>query len=106
MAIRGWTAIAARSKGEPELPQRQASGSKIKSMGAYDLDISLEGDDIIITLGRRFRAVYYKPVGYPRLILRQRTKSDDDELLDAVLNAANVKARKLGWIRCRQDAHA
>jgi hypothetical protein len=52
----------------------------------------------IVTMGRAFRAVYYKPVGFPRLILRQRTKSDDDELLDAVWIAANDKARILGWI--------
>jgi hypothetical protein len=61
-------------------------------------NVSLEDGDIVVTLGRAFRAVYYKRAGFPRLILRQRTKSDDDELLDAVWIAANDKARKLGWI--------
>jgi hypothetical protein len=64
----------------------------------FDLDVSLEGTDIIITHGRDFRAVYYKPAGLPQLILRERTKCDDHELLAAVWIAANDKARKLGWI--------
>jgi hypothetical protein len=54
--------------------------------------------DIIITHGRTFRAVYYKPAGLPQLILRERTKCNDHELLAAVWIAANDKARKLGWI--------
>jgi hypothetical protein len=65
------------------------------------LIISMSGSRaaiIVVTLGPGFRAIYYKPAGFPRLVLRERTKSNDDELLDAVLNAANVKARKLGWI--------
>jgi hypothetical protein len=55
--------------------------------------------DIIITLPKaRFRAVYYKPAGQPQLILRQRTKTDDYEALAGAWNAANDKARELGWI--------
>ncbi len=51
-----------------------------------------------MTLGRKFKATYYKPAGQPQLILRERSQSDDDELLAAVLKAANDKARKMGWI--------
>jgi hypothetical protein len=64
----------------------------------FDFDVSLEGSDIIISHGRDFPAVYYQPAGSAQLILRQRTKCDDDELLAAVLIAANDKARKLEWI--------
>jgi len=67
-------------------------------MKDFDLDVSLEGSDIIITYGPTFRAIYYKPAGSPQLILRQRTKCDDEAMLSAVWKAANDKARKLGWI--------
>jgi len=53
-------------------------------MKDFDLHVSLGGSEIIITHGRSFRAVYYKPAGSPQLILRQRTKCDDHELLAAV----------------------
>ena len=53
-----------------------------------------EGGNLIVTLHKpRFRAVYYK-----RLILRERTKTDDQELLAEAWKAANDKARELGWI--------
>lgn len=45
-----------------------------------------------------FAAVYYKPASEPQLILRQRTETNDYELLARVWAAANVKARELGWI--------
>jgi hypothetical protein len=58
-----------------------------------------EGGNLIVTLHKpRFRAVYYKPAGQPRLILRERTKTDDQELLAEAWKAANDKARELGWI--------
>jgi hypothetical protein len=34
----------------------------------------------------------------PQLILRKRTESDDYELFARVWQAANDKARELGWI--------
>ena len=46
----------------------------------------------------RFKATYYKPPGRPNLILRERTKTDDDELLADAFQAAVAKARELGWI--------
>ena len=70
----------------------------------FDLDVSLEGSDIIITHGREFRAVYYKPAGYPQLIHRERTKCDDHDLLAAVWIAANDKAQKFRMDRVRGDA--
>ena len=55
--------------------------------------------------GRRYRrlgggvcAVYYKPSNQPQLILRRRTDTDDHELVARAWQAANEKARELGWI--------
>jgi hypothetical protein len=63
------------------------------------LVVEVQGGDIIVRLpDGKFRAVYYKPVRQPQLILRGRTRTDDDELLADVWKAANAKARELGWI--------
>jgi hypothetical protein len=75
------------------------SSSEAESVRSFDnLKVTVEGGNIVVTLGREFKATYYKPAGQPQLILRERSKSDDDELLAAVLKAANDKARKMGWI--------
>jgi hypothetical protein len=45
-------------------------------------EVVVQGVDIIITLPKaKFRAVYYKPAGQPQLILRERTQTDDYEVL-------------------------
>jgi hypothetical protein len=63
------------------------------------IEVVVQGGDLIVTLPTsKFRAVYYKPAGQPQLILRERTKTDDYELLADVWKAANDKARELGWI--------
>jgi hypothetical protein len=55
------------------------------------------GNEIIVrTLG--FFAAYAKPSNAPQLILRRRTETDDHELLAQAWQAANEKARELGWI--------
>jgi hypothetical protein len=46
----------------------------------------------------KFKASYYKPAGQPQLILLERSKTDDYELLADAWQAANDKARELGWI--------
>ena len=53
--------------------------------------------NIVVTF-QGFRAIYYKPIGRPLLVLRERSKTDDDELISGALQAANDKARELGWI--------
>ncbi len=59
----------------------------------------VQGGDIIVTLPKGgFRAVYYKSAGQPQLILRERTKTDDYEVLAEAWQAANATARELGWI--------
>jgi hypothetical protein len=45
-----------------------------------------------------FRAVYYKPANQPQLILRERSRSDNHELMAKAWKAASDKARELGWI--------
>jgi len=47
------------------------------------MQVEVHGRDIIVRAGAFF-AVYYKPAGQPQLILRQRTRTDDNELLAKV----------------------
>jgi hypothetical protein len=69
------------------------------SISSFQLDIEVKGRDIVVSVtSARFSAVYYKAAGQPQLILRQRSKCDDYELLAEVWHAANAKARELGWI--------
>jgi hypothetical protein len=57
----------------------------------------VRGDEIVVrTLG--FFAAYAKPSDAPQLILRRRTETNDHELLARAWQAANEKARELGWI--------
>jgi hypothetical protein len=57
----------------------------------------VSGNEIIVrTLG--FFAAYAKPSNAPQLILRRRTETDDHALLAQAWQAANDKARELGWI--------
>jgi hypothetical protein len=61
--------------------------------------IDVRGNDIVVSLpSGHFTAVYYKPAGQPQLILRERSKCDDYELLAEVYKAAVSKARELGWV--------
>jgi hypothetical protein len=40
--------------------------------------VDVQGGNIIVSLPEeRFRAVYYKPAGQPKLILRERSRTDD-----------------------------
>ena len=57
-----------------------------------------DGEIIVEHILAGFAAIYYKPPGQPQLILRQRTRTDDHELLAKVWKAATDKARELGWI--------
>ena len=57
-----------------------------------------ERDGDIIVTRDDFCAVYYKPDRQPQLMLRRRTPTDDYALLARSWQAANDKARELGWI--------
>jgi hypothetical protein len=53
---------------------------------------------IVVTIpSSRFRAVYYKPHGQPQLILRERSKTDDYEVLARAWKLANDEGRELRW---------
>jgi len=58
--------------------------------------VARDGEIIVSVSG--FKAVYYKPTNQPQLILRRRSDTDEHELLARVWQAANNKARELGWI--------
>jgi hypothetical protein len=65
---------------------------------ANRLDVEVEGRDIVVRFpSADFVAVYYKAAGEPELILRERTKCEDYELISDAWQAANDKARELGW---------
>jgi hypothetical protein len=57
-----------------------------------------EGNLVVSVPNGKFKATYYKPPGRPHLILRERSKTDDDELLAEAFQAAVARARELGWI--------
>ena len=61
--------------------------------------VEVEKGNVVVSLpSGTFKATYYKPPGRPHLILRERTKTDNDELLADAFLAAVAKARELGWI--------
>ena len=68
-------------------------------MRELDLEVEVDGDLIVVSeLATRFIAIYARPTAMPQLILRKRTESDDYELFARAWQAANDKARELGWI--------
>ena len=61
--------------------------------------IEVHGDLLIVTAPiAEFFAVYVKPTTEPQLILKRRTQTEDYVLLAQAWQAANTKARELGWI--------
>jgi hypothetical protein len=60
--------------------------------------VELRNGNLVSLPDGKFKATYYKPAGRPHLILRERSKTDDDELLAEAFQAAVAKARELGWI--------
>jgi hypothetical protein len=69
------------------------------SVYELELQVKVKAGEIIVTVpSSGFMAVYYKRAGHPFLTLRQRTETDDYELLAQVFRAAANKARELGWI--------
>jgi hypothetical protein len=62
------------------------------------LFVMVAGDEIIVTSSMGFRGVYCKRPNLPQLKVRRRTETDDQEVLALAWQAANDKARELGWI--------
>jgi hypothetical protein len=64
-----------------------------------DLTVEVIRGDIIVSHALSgVKAEYYKPANEPQLILRRRTPTNDYALLARIWEAANHKARELGWI--------
>jgi hypothetical protein len=71
----------------------------VPAMTDTEFQIEVHGDLIVVTQpAMQFFAVYTKPNNQPQLILKRRTDTDDHVLLAQVWQAANAKARELGWI--------
>ena len=73
--------------------------AKSKQHGAKSAYFAVEARDgnlVVSHPNGSFKAIYYKPAGRPHLILRERTKTDDQELLADAFQAAVAKARELG----------
>ena len=68
-------------------------------MKKWNLEIVVEGATITLTHSTaKFKAVYSKQHRLPQLVLKERSKTDNHELLAEAWKAANGKARELGWI--------
>jgi hypothetical protein len=71
----------------------------VRGMPEVEFCVNVWQGAIVVSSGaHRFEAVYYKPSDKPQLILRHRTYTEDYELLAKAWQAANTKARELGWI--------
>jgi hypothetical protein len=72
----------------------------------YDLHVEARRDDIIVTMpGTTYRVVYLKRHREPKLVAKLNYFQDEQkgpitraDFLARALNAANDKARELGWI--------
>jgi hypothetical protein len=71
------------------------------------LRVEVQGDDIVVTLpGTNYVVTYYRAAAFPQQLLTKSHSGREDQ--DAPMTqaefharawkAANVKARKLGWI--------
>jgi hypothetical protein len=96
-----WIFLFRRCCGKTHTGLAGAAAAALKDMSKKGdaIEVVVQGGDLVVTLPKaRFKAVYYKPARQPQLILRERTKTDDHELLAEAWKAANEKVRELGWI--------
>jgi hypothetical protein len=62
-------------------------------------EVEARGELLIVTKpAAEFFAIYTKASDKPHLILKRRTDTEDHALLAQAWQAANAKARELGWI--------
>jgi hypothetical protein len=62
------------------------------------LFVVVQGDEIVVTSETGFRAEYRRRPNHPQLKVRRCTDTENQELLANAWQAANAKARELGWI--------
>jgi hypothetical protein len=74
------------------------SGSQLDVLEKSEpLFVAVQGDEIIVTTPDGFWGVYCKRPYSPGLKLIRSSGTDDHEMLVRTLQAANDKARELGW---------
>jgi hypothetical protein len=63
-----------------------------------DLQVEVRGELIFASQpGTQFYAIYTKPTGQPELVLISSNATQDHQLRAQLWQAANDKARELGW---------
>ena len=75
-------------------------------MSRSDFDLSVNADEIIVTVPfTSYTVTYYKPDNSPQLFARKFPSKDDSsvpmtqaEFLAQAWRLANAKARELGWV--------
>ena len=75
----------------------QGNRSELSVVSVAEFEVEERRGDIIVKAAG-FLAVYFKPSNKPQLVLKRRSETDDHELLARAWQAANTKARELGWI--------
>ena len=95
-AERCWLALVQHSEAQPR-PFVSKETEKVRLGQSDHVTVVVQDGDIVVSVAG-FCAVYYKPSNQPQLILRRRTDTDDHELIARAWQAANEKARELGWI--------
>jgi hypothetical protein len=103
-AERCWLALVRHNEVEPwPFVSRGTEKVRLRTQGAFSfgqsdhVTVMVQDGDIVVSVAG-LCAVYYKPSNQPQLILRRRSETDDHALLAAAWQAANNKARELGWI--------
>ena len=75
-------------------------------MSRSDFDLSVNADEIVVTVPfTSYTVTYYKPDNSPQLLARKFPSKDDSsvpmtqaEFLTQAWRLANAKARELGWV--------
>jgi hypothetical protein len=98
-AERCWLALVQNNEAQPwPFVSKGTETQGTFSLGPSDhVTVVVQDGDIVVSVAG-FCAVYYKPNNQPQLILRRRFETDDHTLLARAWQAANDKARELGWI--------
>jgi len=64
-----------------------------------ELHVHVHNGEIVVTQPEHgFCAIYTKPAHQPQLVLKHRAQTNDHVLMARAWEAANDKARELGWI--------
>ena len=64
-----------------------------------ELHVHVQNGEIVVTQPEHnFCAIYTKPARSPELVLKHRAQTKDTDLMVRAWEAANERARELGWI--------